>query len=150
VKINITVNVDGRKDDARRRKPKLLWVIGPISEQPMFRTSRSQKNIMLKLTNTQQAALSIAPVDRKGKPAQVDAIVFTSSDDTVATVTQDPDDPRKALLKAVETGTAQINVTADADLGDGVLELTGTLDVTVVAGQAVSLAIQTGTVEEQP
>ena len=105
---------------------------------------------MLKLTNTQQAALSISAVDRKGRPAPVDSIVFTSSDDTVARVIADVSDPSKALLQAVDAGTAQINVTADADLGDGVSELHGTLDVTVVAGQAVALAINTGTPEEQP
>ena len=35
-------------------------------------------------------------------------------------------------------------------LGDGVSELTGTLDLTVVAGQAVGFVINTGTPEEQP
>lgn len=105
---------------------------------------------MLKLTSTQQASLSISAVDRKGRPAQVDTIVFSSSDPSVATVTPDASDPSRALLKAMNTGTAQINVTADADLGDGVNALTGVLDVTVVPGQAVSLAIGTGTPEEQP
>lgn len=105
---------------------------------------------MLQLTNTQQATLSISAVDRKGKPASVDSIVFTSSDESVATVAADPSDASKATLKAVNAGTAQINVSADADLGDGVNTLTGTLDVTVVAGQAIALAIGTGTPEEQP
>jgi uncharacterized protein YjdB len=105
---------------------------------------------MLQLTNTQQAGLSISAVDRRGAPAQVDAIVFSSSDETVATVTPNPLDPSKAVVKALLPGTAQINVTADADLGDGVTPLTGTLDLTVVAGQAVALAIATGTPEEQP
>lgn len=105
---------------------------------------------MLQLTNTQQCALSVQGVDKKGNPAQLDSVVFTSSDNSVATVTSDPSDPNKALVKAVAAGTAQINVTADADLGDGVTELTGTLDLTVVAGQAVGFVINTGTPEEQP
>ncbi len=105
---------------------------------------------MLKLTTTQQAALNISPVDRKGKAAEVESIVFSSSDESVATVTQDTADPRKALLKAVNTGTAQINVSADPKLGDDVGEIHGTLDVTVVAAEAVSFSIGTGTPEEQP
>jgi len=40
-------------------------------------------------------------------------------------------------------GTAQINVTADADLGSGVTTINGVLDVQVVAGQAVGFTIQT-------
>jgi hypothetical protein len=144
--ITINVNVNGKR---RRRRPiKLHWAIGPISEQ-RFPGLVGEKQ-MLKLTNTQQASLSISAVDRKGRPAQVDSIVFTSSDPNVATVEQDTADPSKALLKAVDAGTAQINVTADADLGDGVSELSGVLDVTVVAGQAVALSIGTGTPEEQP
>jgi hypothetical protein len=145
--MKIRINVYGVK--ARKRKLKLHWAIGPISEQSILGT-RSTTHTMLKLTTTQQSALSISPVDRKGKPAEVESIVFTSSDETVATVTQDTADPRKALLKAVNTGTAQINVTADPKLGDEVGAITGTLDVTVVAAEAVSLSIGTGTVEEQP
>jgi len=38
-----------------------------------------------------------------------------------------------------------VNVSADADLGDGVTTIAGTLDVTVAASQAVSLNISAGT-----
>lgn len=104
---------------------------------------------MLKLTSTQQASLSISAVDARGKPAQVDDVTWSSSDESVATVTVDPTDPRKATVKSVDAGTAQINVSADADLGDGVSTLTGLLDLTVLAGQAVALVISTGTPSEQ-
>lgn len=144
-KIKINIHIGKRKP---KRAVKLLWGIGPVSEQPATGTSRSRQ--MLQLTNTQQAALSISGVDRKGKPAGLDAIQFSSSDPNVATVTQDTADPSKAVVKAVNAGTAQINVSADADLGDGVNTLNGALDVTVVAGQAVGLSIGTGTPEEQP
>ena len=148
--MKIKVNVKLGKKPKKKDKLTLLWVIGPISEQPLSGPPTRRNRNMLQLTNTQQATLSISAVDRKGKKAPIDSIVFTSSDENVATVTADPSDPSKALLKAVDSGTAQVNVTADADLGDGVNTLTGTLDIVVVAGQAVSLAIATGTPEEQP
>lgn len=145
--MNINIYIHSHKDK-RRNTRQLLWEIGPVSEQATTGTTRRRKK-MLKLTTTQQSALAISGVDRKGQPAGLDSIVFSSSDPSVATVTPDASDPSKAILKAVAAGTTQINVTADADLGDGVNELTGVLDVNVVAGQAVSLAISTGTVEEQ-
>jgi uncharacterized protein YjdB len=145
MKITVTVKIDER----RKRRARLLWEIGPISEQPQGATIR-RKRKMLKLTNTQQAALSISAVDRRNKPALVDSVVWTSSDDTVATVTADTADPMKATVKAIDAGTAQINVSADADLGDGERPITGALDVTVVAGEAVALVIGTGTPTEQP
>jgi len=145
--VQINVYVDGVKKKTKT-KVKLRWRVGPVSEQSLVGPLGVRS--MLQLTNTQQCPIEVSGVDKKGNPAELDSVVFTSSDPSVATVEADPADQDKALIKAVATGTAQINVTADADLGDGVSELTGTLDVTVVAGQAVGFAINTGTVEEQP
>ncbi len=138
----------------QRHKPAthLLWTVGPIAEQYGVPRTWSHRT-MLQLTNTQQCPIAVSGVDKKGNPAELDSVIFTSSDPSVATVEPDPSDPgnqNKALVKAVAAGTAQINVTADADLGDGTTELTGTLDLTVVAGQAVGFEIKTGTPEEQP
>ena len=43
----------------------------------------------------------------------------------------------------------QISVSADADLGDGVRTLTGTLDLEIVSGEAVTLSVIAGTPREQ-
>ncbi len=100
---------------------------------------------MLQLTDSQQCALSIAPVDAKGNPAPVQgAPVWASSAPTVAAVTPSADG-LSANIVAGATGTAQISVSADADLGDGVTTITGVLDVTVVGGQATSIGIVAGT-----
>jgi uncharacterized protein YjdB len=92
-------------------------------------------------------------VDAKGAAAQVQdgSVKWTSSDETVATVTQDAADPLKAVIVAGLPGTAQVNVSADADLGDGIATIAApALDVTVLAGQAVALgSIATGTPEAQ-
>lgn len=147
IKINVVVNGETQHP---KKKPKvtLVWAIGPISEQPSIGTNR-RTSTMLQLTNTQQCALSVSGVDKKGNPAGLDSIAYSSSDPSVATVTQDTADSSKALVKAVAAGTVQINVSADADLGDGVSTLSGVLDITVVAGQAVGFVINTGTPEEQ-
>jgi hypothetical protein len=67
----------------------------------------------------------------------------------VATV-EPAQDGLSAVVKAAdELGTTQISVTADADLGEGVAPIAGTIDIEVVGGQAVALSIVAGTPAEQ-
>jgi hypothetical protein len=46
-------------------------------------------------------------------------------------------------------GQAQVNVTVDADMGEGKTELSGVLDVQIVGGAAASVAISADVAEEQ-
>jgi hypothetical protein len=103
------------------------------------------------LKDTEQVVLSVLPVDAKGNPAPVDgAPAWGSSDPTVATVTPAADGLSATVAAVGPLGKTQISVTADADLGEGVESVVGTLDIEVVAGKAVSLSIKTGTPEEIP
>lgn len=133
----------------KKKKPRLRWTIGPVSEQRL--TPGPWTIPMLQLTDSQQCDLSIAPIDKKGFPAPVEpgSVSWTSSDAAVADVVQDPADQLKATVVAGQPGTAQINVSADADLGAGVATISGALDVTVVGGLAVSLSVSTGTPVDQ-
>jgi hypothetical protein len=105
---------------------------------------------MIVITATQQVALSISVADRRGNPARVDGTpAWSTSDATILTV-EPAADGMSAVAKAVgAVGTAQVNVTADADLGEGITPLAGVLDVEVLAGQAVAVNIAAGTPEEQ-
>lgn len=134
--------------DRQKPLPKLEWTIGPVSEQKLDEIGVAIP--MLQLTETQQCALSVSPVTRKGNPAQVQNPTWSSSDDAVVTVDVDSTDSLKAKVVAEAPGTAQVNFSADADLGDGVRLLSAVLDVTVVPGEAVTVTIATGTPEEQP
>jgi len=116
----------------------LRWTLGPVTEQR--HTPRADEGpIMLQLTDSQQCVLSIQPVDAKGLEAPVFGTpVWSSSDATVATV--QPHSGGLAVdLVAVKPGTTQISVTAQVD--EAADALTGTLDVTVIGGQAVALTI---------
>ncbi len=102
------------------------------------------------MTVTQQFLASIQPVDSKGKPAPIDGMaVFTSSDESVAKVVAQPNG-LSALIVAQGVGDYSISVSADADLGAGVVTLIASDTGTVTQGQAVSLGITAGPVEEQP
>lgn len=99
------------------------------------------------LSDIQKVALSITPVDGAGNPAPVEGVVWASSNEAVLTVVA-AEDGLSAVVTAVgPLGQAQVSVKADAQIGEGVVELTGVLDVDVVASQAVSLAVTAGTPE---
>ena len=101
------------------------------------------------LTDTQEVDLAIQPLDKKGKPAQVDGVpAWVSSDTTIITVTPAADG-LSAVATAGNIGHAQVTVSADADLGPGVTTITGVLEIDVAGGQAVSLGITAGTPREQ-
>ena len=104
----------------------------------------------LTLTSVQQSKLSISAVDAKGNPAPVENVVYETSDLQIIVVGVNPNDETKAVVAARTVGTAQVTVTADADIGEGVKELMGLLDVEVVAAEAVALAIEAGVPEDQP
>lgn len=109
---------------------------------------------MIQLTDTQKVTLSIQPVDAKGNPALVDgAPTWNSSDPSIITVVPSADGLSAVASAAgpltADGASVQVSVTADADLGAGVETISGTMDVTVVASKAVSVAINAGAPEEQ-
>ena len=134
------VSVSGTLDFIleEEKKPGFLWSIksnGVIT-----------KNIsMLVLPNDHKVTASIQPVDAKGNPATIDGLASWSSSSTdIVTVTNISTDSLSAdVVPGTALGAAQINVTADADLGGGVTTINGVLDVQVVAGQAVGFTIST-------
>ena len=104
------------------------------------------KNIMsLILQNDHKVTASITPVDAKGNPATIDGLAnwTSSASDIVAIQNVSADSLSAEIVPGTALGTAQINVTADADLGSGVTTINGVLDVQVVAGQAVGFTIST-------
>lgn len=105
------------------------------------------------LGDAQQATGAVAFSDKAGNPAKVQdgSITWSSSDESVVAVTQNPDKPDEATIVAQgPLGTATISVNADADLGDGVVAVSGSVDVEVVAGEAVAAAINFGAASPKP
>lgn len=103
----------------------------------------------LTLTDSQKVALSVSFVDKKGNPAPVEgAPAWSVSDDTLLGLTV-ADDGTASVAAVGPLGTAQVTVSADADLGEGVTTIFGTLDIDVIAGAAVTANIAAGAPEEQ-
>ena len=103
---------------------------------------------MITLTDLQKVTCSIQPVDAMGNPAQVDGVPeWSVSDSAMLTVAPSSDGLTAVVSTVGPIGTAQVTVTADADLGEGVVSISGVLDVTITGSQATSLSINAGTPE---
>jgi len=100
----------------------------------------------LVLTDAQKVTLKVNPVSKAGNPAPVDgAPKWSVSDETVLTLVVAADGLSCDVVTTGKLGSSQVAVVADADLGEGVTELTATLDVDVKASAAVNLGLDVGT-----
>jgi len=120
------------------KQPGFLWSV-------TYNRITTKGITMLILPNDHKVTASIQPVDAKGNPASIDGLAaWSSSNTTIVTVTNVSTDSLSAdVVPGTALGTAQVNVTADADLGSGTQTINGVLDVQVVAGQAVGFTITT-------
>lgn len=105
---------------------------------------------MARLTNEQQVSITVVPKTAGGRVATIDGdVMFTSSDETVATVTSTG--PTTAMVVAVGPGASQILAVFDADLdNDELREVTLSGAVEVVPAEAEQGEIQFGVPELQP
>jgi hypothetical protein len=92
------------------------------------------------LPNDKEIKVQVAYVDAKGNPAVVDGdVTWETSDSNIATVNVDDQDSTICTVTpAQQIGQAQISAKADADIGQGVREIITTMDVTIVAGEAIA------------
>ena len=109
---------------------------------------RGYIQMALVLTDEQKVPLVLAPKTAAGNPAALDgAPVWTVSDETVLELTVS-EDGLSASVAAKGLGSAQVLVVADADLDEGeTREISGVLDIVVVAAEAASLGISAGVPE---
>ena len=98
------------------------------------------------LTDEQKVALALDIRTAAGNPASVDGAPEWSSSGPI-TLEIAPDGLSAEAITDGPLGMAQVSVRADADLGAGVQNITGILDIEVVAAQAASLSINAGVPE---
>jgi uncharacterized protein YjdB len=92
-------------------------------------------NMSFTLPDDRTAQINVTGADARGNAAPLENITYTSSDETKATV------DAAGLITPVGLGAFQVTINAYAQIGDGITLLTGLLDAEVVAGQAVTLAV---------
>jgi len=100
---------------------------------------------MVNLNSEQKVNVVVKPVTLSGKPARVDGVPgWAVTNPSVASLQVAPDG-LSADVFGVSPGDATVMVSADADLGSGVREITGSLQVTVVEAEATALVLEAGT-----
>jgi hypothetical protein len=85
-------------------------------------------------------AVQVSYVDAYGNPAAIDGpVAWATSNAALLDVAADATDSTKCVVKPTGgVGAAQVTATADVDLGAGVKPLITTMDITLVAGEAVA------------
>lgn len=111
-------------------------------------TNEGYIQMALVLTDEQKVSLSLSPKTAAGNPAALDgAPVWSVSDPSVLELAV-AEDGLSAVVSAKGLGAAQVSVVADADLDAGeVRELSGVLDILVVAAEAATLGVSAGVPE---
>ena len=89
--------------------------------------------MLFKLVLAAIASISLAPTSAVGNPEPVENVTYASSDNSIVTVDE------HGKVTAVAVGTATITITADAQIGDGVVDIIDTIDIEVTPELAVHL-----------
>jgi hypothetical protein len=111
---------------------------------------------MVDITTEQHVSFVFQVKDGRGRPKPVEGTpTAVSSDETVATVTLTAGDGTawNGDVTSVAPGSARIAVNADADLGEGVQDVIGTMDVVVTLDDrtgARMVELTAGTPEDKP
>ena len=93
-----------------------------------------------KVTEAKKFAIKI--VDKFGNDAKVDgAPAWASSDDSLVDIAVDADGMSAVVTPKGQVGSLAVQVKADADLGAGVVDLLGEVDLELIAGDAESISI---------
>jgi hypothetical protein len=101
---------------------------------------------MYQLREDQQVQASFSVTDSQGNPALIDGTPeVVSSDESILTAILENDGVTVTIVPTGVLGSAQVQISADADLGAGVETISGVFDVEVVAGKAVSISLNPGT-----
>ena len=104
----------------------------------------------LSINNEQQVNVVLHPVTAKGNPASVDGAPAWSVVDGDSTVTPAEDGLSAELVSANAAGDTHYLISADVDLGAGVITITDTILLHVVAAMAAALGPVEGAITLKP
>lgn len=105
---------------------------------------------MFQMTDSQQTTCTFVATDRKGNPAPVETPEWMVDNPNLLALAPSPDGLSCVVSAVGPLGTARLTFRADADMGSGVSQISGTLDIEVVAGQATTVIINAAPPVEQP
>jgi hypothetical protein len=101
--------------------------------------------MLITITNEEKVQVTLAPLTAAGNPATLDGVPTWTVIEGDATVEVAEDGLSAFLVSGAADVTSKIEVTADADLGEGVVNLSDVIDLAVVAASATALGLVAGT-----
>ena len=101
--------------------------------------------MLITITNEEKVLVTLAPTTAAGNPATLDGVPTWTVIEGDATLEVSEDGLSSFLVSGNADVNSKIEVTADADLGEGVVTLTDVIDLAVVAAQASVLGLVTDT-----
>lgn len=104
--------------------------------------------LFMTITDSQQVVATIKPVNKRGQPAPVQPGSVLWTGPSFVAITPAPDG-LSATIVAMGIGSGELSVSADADLGEGVVTISGTVPFEVIPSQATSVGFEFGTPTEQ-
>ncbi len=122
------------------------WTVGPVTTKVLL----EKKTMVIKLTNEQQVSVTLNPRTDAGRTAKLDGVPAWTVVSGESTVTPSTDGLSALIVSSDNLGDTQILVKADADLGEGVEEISEILEVQVAGASAKNLGIVVGTPEVKP
>jgi hypothetical protein len=141
---------------------RMLFRVGSVGELPLAAlmfiapTHQFQKSptgavlAMFQITDSQQATATVVFKDKRNNPASIDGQPSWSVDNSeLLAITPSADGMSCVFASVGPLGIATITVKADADLGDGMKPIVGSLEVEISAGDAAVIEITAGEPSEQ-
>jgi hypothetical protein len=101
--------------------------------------------MLITITNEEKVLVSLAPVTAAGNPATLDGVPTWTVIEGDATLEVAEDGLSAYLVSGAADVNSKVEVVADADLGEGVVNLTDVIDLAVVAASASALGLVAGT-----
>lgn len=101
--------------------------------------------MLITITNEEKVEVTLAPTTAAGNPASLDGVPVWEVTEGDASVEVAPDGLSAFLVSGAADVNSKISVTADADLGEGVVTISDVVDLAVVAASASALGIVVGT-----
>lgn len=126
---------------AQQASVRFAWAIG----RAVNKTAHRRPNMQISITNEQKIPVTLAPVTATGKPAPLDGQPTWEVTSGSATLEVAEDGRSAFLISGDEPGDSIIVVKADADIGEGVEEISDAIRLTVQGARAQSLGLSIGT-----
>lgn len=125
----------------QRERVRFDWAVGPVRNK----TQKENNMLEVKITNDQEVDVTITPKTDTGKPAKLDGSPAVSVISGNSTFTQSEDGLTLTLRSSDDPGDTEFLVKADADIGEGVEEISEIIKLSVAGATAKNLGLTVGT-----